>query len=36
MSLQKLLDLSSNHDTTFQRREVTEERLLENIDEIRD
>lgn len=36
MSLQKLLDLSSNHDATFQRREVTEERLLENIDEIRD
>ena len=36
MSLQKLLDLSSDHETIFQRREVTEERLLENIDEIRE
>ena len=36
MSLQKLLDLSSDHETVFQRREVTEERLLENIDEIRE
>ena len=36
MRLQKLLDLSSDHETIFQRREVTEERLLENIDEIRE
>ena len=36
MSLQNLLDLSSNHKTSFQRKEVTEERLLESIDEIRE
>lgn len=36
MSLKNLLDLSSNHKTSFQRKEVTEERLLESIDEIRE
>jgi hypothetical protein len=35
MSLQNLLDLSSNH-SSFKPREVTEERILDCIDEIRD
>lgn len=35
MSLQKLLDISENHNN-FRKAEVTEERLLNDIDEIRD
>ena len=34
MSLKSLLDLSANHD--FKKTEVSEERILEDIDEIRD
>ena len=35
MSLKNLLDLSSDR-SSFKKREVTEERILDNIDEIRD
>ena len=36
MSLKKLLDLSDNYNYNFKKEEVTEERLLDSIDEVRD